>query len=333
MPSSSSLLLSASGAAPFGRPRRDDEDESSCEDVLLVPSKQKEDTTNTAEDKNSIHRRLWQQRLQQGNVDDVTKELLSSQSHSHDYSKSELDDMYTQLQQVVVLDGSSSACQDFLKKFNGKLVSLPHATTEWLQRQAPTEWGARVADFNENLYYAMQPQRGLSHLVMTEEEAQLCQALEDTLQRTLQTTTTLDYQGSFMTTESTNPQPAHVDFAWEILQQHHDDLTLGFFPLRHEGCFLQVWPRNDTAKIVPGTVVYIPYGQCLLLPSHTIHGGGFKSSNEGNLRFHLYIASHGSRLPQFQTNKYVEEFDKGRELAERYVNAPNMKLLEEVVFV
>ena len=89
------------------------------------------------------------------------------------------------------------------------------------------------------------------------------------------------------------------------------------------------------ANIVEGTVVYIPYGMMLIVPSDTIHGGGFKRGTGGNLRFHLYIAvdddggginddnAEGKRvgLLQHPMNKYTERYDRRRELSERFVDS------------
>lgn len=343
----SSLLLS-SPFAPLALERHyhHDDEESSCEDVTssltTLPKKKKDPSPSCSNDddqerrqKNALYQQLWKQRLSQSSE----SRSLSIQDLALEYpTPQDLETILTSLKQVVVLNPDDNKCQAFLTQFDGKLVSLSRDTTNWLEQHAPSHFSARVADFNDNLFYAMQPQRGLDHLVGTPEEQALCHEFEALLKETLQTST-LDYQGSYMTTESTNPQPAHVDFSWETLADRKDNLTVGFFPLTEQGCFLQVWPRNDDddfSKQVEGTVVFIPYGQCLILPSHTIHGGGFRSLRDGtlqgNLRFHLYMASHDSQLPTFQNNKYTEEFDKGRELADRYVNAPNMEVLEEVLF-
>jgi hypothetical protein len=46
-----------------------------------------------------------------------------------------------------------------------------------------------------------------------------------------------EYLGSFLSTESSCPQPPHVDYTWEILKEHEDQksLKLGFFPLTEDG--------------------------------------------------------------------------------------------------
>jgi hypothetical protein len=235
---------------------------------------------------------------------------------------------------IRILDGQDNG-DAFIKVFDGHLVDIQPQILEWMKNHTP-DFSARVADFNENLLFALQKCRGLKHLTASERDQQLLQELE----QTLQTTAVVgggnlgEYQGSYMTTDSTNPQPPHVDFRWEVLEESQDGLSLAFFPLTKDGCFLQVWPRNDNAtRVVEGTVVFIPYGKCLFLPSHTIHGGGFQSNNQGgNLRFHLYLANQGTKLPAFQNNRYTEATDCGRELCERYVNAPHMQELLDLVF-
>lgn len=231
---------------------------------------------------------------------------------------------YHALSSVAVLGKENSeATHRLLQDFQGYLMNVPVATIDWLYGHLPTTFHARVADFNNNLFYSMQEHRGLNHLVETDNDQHSLQILEDALKETLGCHS-VEYQASFMMTEETNPQPPHVDFTWEVLREYKSKLTLAFSPLTEDGCFLQIWPRNDTKTKVEGQVVYIPYGKCLLLPSDTIHGGGFKSCAEGNLRFHLYISVDESQLPSFQTNKYTEEYNKGLELANRYVHAPHM---------
>jgi hypothetical protein len=98
-------------------------------------------------------------------------------------------------------------------------------------------------------------------------------------------------------------------------------------------------PRSVVGtSIVEGTIVYIPYGKMLIVPSDTIHGGGFKRGVSGNLRFHLYIAGAMTRimtktmaseerrieLLQHTMKKYTERYDRTRELCERFVDSNGM---------
>ncbi|KAL3935718.1 MAG: hypothetical protein SGBAC_008819 [Bacillariaceae sp.] len=194
--------------------------------------------------------------------------------------------------------------QEWLAAFGGTLHDVPLSQVEAIHDKAPQEFTARVADFNENLMYAMQPERGLEHLGLSSTK------LQDLLQAQ-------EYLGSFLTTEHTIAQPPHVDYTWEILDIYSkEDLKVGFLPLTQDGMFLQVWPRDDTAKQVQGHLIFIPFGKLLELPAHTIHGGGFRTTDtnkglNGNLRFHLYIAKNKAHLPTHQTNKYTEATNKG----------------------
>lgn len=200
-----------------------------------------------------------------------------------------------------------------------------------------------VADFNDNLFYHMQQERGLGHFCGL--NSGNIQELEDLLQAN-------EYLGSFLTTKSSLPQPPHVDYPWEVLEKHAKDecLKIGFFPLTEEGMFLQIWPTvapsEDPSIKVEGQIIFIPHGKLLTIPASTIHGGGFRTTEfqegndpsgnggrNGNLRFHLYIATNGSSLPAHQTNKYTEPHDRTKELSRRYVDSKHMNVLLENFFV
>uniref|UniRef100_A0A7S4T7Z9 Uncharacterized protein n=1 Tax=Ditylum brightwellii TaxID=49249 RepID=A0A7S4T7Z9_9STRA len=232
-------------------------------------------------------------------------------------------DLIEALQKIIILNGDRQH-QSWLNDFNGTLYDLPEALIRHVKTQAPVQFSARVADFNDNLFYQMQSQKGLQHLGLAKLQNGLLEGQAN------------DALGSFLNTDSTVPQPPHVDYTWEILEEHGGELQLGFFPLTEEGMFLQVWPTQpphgaSLEKSIHGQIIYIPYGKLLVLPATTIHGGGFRTSANGNLRFHLYL-SH-SKLPDHQTNKYTEPNDKSRELSERYINAPYMEELLEHLFV
>jgi hypothetical protein len=81
--------------------------------------------------------------------------------------------------------------------------------------------------------------------------------------------------------------------------------------------FVLRYLRNDSAEQILGQIVYVPYGKLLILPAHTIHGGGYRTTpldagTNGNLRFHLYVARNQACLPVHQTNKYTEPNNKGK---------------------
>ena len=90
----------------------------------------------------------------------------------------------------------------------------------------------------------------------------------------------------------------------------------------------------------------------LIVPSDTIHGGGFKRGEGGNLRFHLYIEiledeevvaedrgveeknedANNIALLDHPMNKYTEKYDRRRELCERFVDANGLDKLLGVFF-
>ena len=183
----------------------------------------------------------------------------------------------------------------------------------------------------------MQEKRGFDHFGLDGDCNDGIQKLESFLNAN-------EYLGSFLSTESSNPQPAHVDYTYEILAEHEEQKTLqlGFFPLTEDGMFLQVWPTSHSRDLsipVEGEIIYIPYGKILLLPASTIHGGGFRTSTikdaglYGNLRFHLYVATNQSLLPLHQSNKYTEPHDKSKELSLRYVDSKHMQTLLDGFFI
>lgn len=288
-----------------------------------------ERTSAFADDKTQIGRHLWHDLLR--SRDDATASAANAL-------------LLQALQSVRILNCAQDH-QAWLEEHQGELYEVPLQLIHALAAKAPQRrLAARVADSNENLLYEMQSQRRL------EQELGVVEDLQSLVPSN-------EYVGSFLTTESTVPQPAHVDYSWEVLEGDCEGcLRLGFFPLTKEGMFLQVWPRKDfdgdqdaltKSMMIPGELIFIPHGSLLVLPASTIHGGGFRTTRKaslededdddhfhGNLRFHLYMArGNGSSLPTHQTNKYTEPHDKGRELCERYVNAPYMEILQQHLFV
>lgn len=263
---------------------------------------------------------------------------------------------------AFIIELNSTSCprvQSLLKAHNGYLVNVGSYLLEGLRNKAPQQLAARVGDYNENLFYEMQDtDKDISGIVMDDnggeqhynEKPSDEQLLQDEIERfeasicsSLQQNN-LTYRGSFMRTESTMYQPAHVDYEWQILQEYGKKLFLAFFPLTEEGAYLQLWQdeslKDDDKPIVEGTVVFIPYGKMLIVPSDTIHGGGFKRGSSGNLRFHLYIAleeeeirkENDITLLDHPMNKYTEKHDRRRELCERFVDAEGLEDLLGVYF-
>jgi hypothetical protein len=311
--------------------------------------------------------KLWKDRLDQGGKNVHASSATRTCAASPDSAVADRLFLDQALASVRMLDSSErQSNKDWLESFHGELHDVPTSLLERIKANAPQKFAARVADFNENLMYQMQTQHGLSHLGVEDQDLQALVPAHEHL-------------GSFLTTESTVPQPAHVDFPWKVLEDttistqggsKKTDLSLGFFPLTAEGMFLQVWPRQDDPCVseIPGHLVFIPLGKLLVLPASTIHGGGFRTTplyipaededfsssssssscfqqddnhttnftyqENGNLRFHLYMARGTThRLPTHQTNKYTEPHDKRRELCERYVDAPYMQVLQQHLFV
>ena len=238
---------------------------------------------------------------------------------------------------IVVMHEGSEKASALLHALQGKLCDVNPNVIKQLHHCAPKTFSAKVADFNDNLFYDMQDKGGLKSIFgsSTYEVNDFIEEGIEEFEMTLKAamgSSSLEYQGSFMKTESTIPQPAHVDFQWDLLNELKGDLFIGFFPLTKDGMFLQVWENGEQEEI-PGHIIYIPFGKLVVVPSNTIHGGGFKYGDEGNLRFHLYIASKEKGLPRFQTNRYTEENDKSKELCERFVDSPRLHYLIDSFFM
>jgi hypothetical protein len=250
----------------------------------------------------------------------------------------------------IILELNSTCCpkvKSLLDTYKGHLVDVGSCLLEGLRNTAPQQLAARVGDYNENLFYEMQDNdkdiRGIIDGDQHDDDDEQLQNDIDKFESSMKTSlqhTNLTYRGSFMRTESTIYQPAHVDYDYPILEQYGHKLFLAFFPLTEEGVYLQVWqePSEEDSiggDLIEGTVVFIPYGKMLMLPSETIHGGGFKRGVSGNLRFHLYIALEEEEVQREDNitlldhpmNKYTEKHDRRHELCERFVDADGLEEL------
>eukprot|EP00536_Pseudo-nitzschia_multiseries_P010450 jgi/Psemu1/25991/gm1.25991_g len=299
-------------------------------DLFLPPKISLDQSTSTDDDA----RALWKKILQKS----AKATTLAGDNNS---------DLFASLSSIVVLDDEVEK-EEWLNRFDGHLSDVSPELLRGLRQHAPDQYHmSTVADFNDNLCYRMQQERGLEHFPGL--NAGRVHELEKTLRAN-------EYLGSFLTTKSSIPQPAHVDYPWEVLEEHARDqsLKLGFFPLTNEGMFLQIWPTaspfQDRSVEVEGQIVFIPYGKLLIVPASTIHGGGFRTTplgqtaggnsnvngsngeTGGNLRFHLYIATKGASLPVHQTNKYTERGDKTKEMSRRYVDSKHMRVLLDSSF-
>ncbi|GAX27443.1 hypothetical protein FisN_23Hh093 [Fistulifera solaris] len=254
------------------------------------------------------------------------------------------------IRSIVILDDSiDDRVEQVLAEYNGKIVVVRRNLTEELYRLSPDRFHAHVADFNDNLSYCMQTTRGFpanpSMLTADEWEEEIALFEKDVKEKLK--SCHIEVQSSFLKTDKTVAQPAHVDYSWKVLSERADELWLAFFPLTSQGMILQLWPPHGSQ----GLLVFIPLGKMLLVPSDTIHGGGFRtfpihdlgtrdesyeseSANHthndecdkenvyvGNMRYHLYIATHGKSLPKFAQNVYTIKGDKRRELSQVCTNA------------
>lgn len=257
---------------------------------------------------------------------------------------------------VVALDSPSRPeVAAILRRHDARLV-LPVGgdLLQGLRGAAPDRLAARVGDYNENLMYEMRDGDLDVAGIIRSAGGRLgdevgdawnddVRDFETSLRRALGHDD-LRYRGSFMRTDTTIPQPAHVDYDYPILSEYGRRLYLAFFPLTEEGCYLQLWQdMEDRTVETEGTVVYIPRGKMLIVPSDTIHGGGFRRGPTGNLRFHLYIEllgggdadeeeEGGTRLLDRPVNRYTERHDRRRELCERYVDARGLDRLVGTFF-
>ena len=112
-------------------------------------------------------------------------------------------------------------------------------------------------------------------------------------------------------------QNPHYDFKKEVLDKNGENMYLGFTPLTEDGMFLQVWTEEGNGK-----VVYIPLGEFLILPSKTMHAGGFCSrALTGNLRLHFYFYLNNVPAEPHNTNVYSDSLG---EFHDRYHNSDGL---------
>lgn len=260
------------------------------------------------------------------------------------------------LQSIVILDETvDDRVKKMLTDYKGKVVNVRRNLTNELYMLSPDQFHAHVADFNDNLLYSMQTTRGFPanpNMLSPEEWEDELVRFEADVKQVL-CSRHIEVQSSFLKTDKTVAQPAHVDFSWNVLSERADELWLAFFPLTSQGMVLQLWSHDGSR----GLLVFIPLGKMLIVPSDTIHGGGFRtfpindlesrhqdvpndtdstdSSNDeyenetiytGNMRYHLYIATHSTSLPKFAQNVYTIKGDKRRELSQVCPNAPGINV-------
>jgi hypothetical protein len=132
--------------------------------------------------------------------------------------------------------------------------------------------------------------------------------------------------GALRSRPGTVPQRAHRDFTINTYKaQLPGQVYIGFMPITRDGMFLQVWNGPGEAKLI-----FIPYGNFLLLPGNTIHAGWMCTSvyhRNHRLHFYIIVSKEPHKLTQKEDlffenmNKYVdEESSDGKELFESHMN-------------
>jgi hypothetical protein len=214
-----------------------------------------------------------------------------------------LRDICESFKTIVIMDDQVDAARQVLEAFHGKLHDVSEALMKEMKTAMPDRPAAKVADFNENISYSMLYNRGLLGMfeaarggftadgdVVVEGgdggSLPVLQGLVNEFESTLQAavgSNKIQYQGSFLKTDETVPQPAHVDFTWEYLEEEEEceRLFIGFFPLTEEGMFLQFWENNEPKEAETGKVIYVPPGKLFIVPADTpVHGRRRRLQNE-----------------------------------------------------
>lgn len=163
----------------------------------------------------------------------------------------EVKELLKDLSSITIMDTKTDRnaikTKDILEKYNGKLYEeMNENLLKSLKQASPKNQNlyAHVADFNDNLLYAMQGDGdGLSNIIASSlsqsptnsssvpasleeqikyfEDVILKNAVSDgnslkTHEEKSESESEIEYRGSFMQTERTIPQPAHVDFDWKV---------------------------------------------------------------------------------------------------------------------
>jgi len=115
------------------------------------------------------------------------------------------------------------------------------------------------------------------------------------------------FQTSLISSDVHKPQGAHIDYDTDL--GYDKKYLVAFLPLTETGQFLQLWEKSNTGGQVRGEIVFIPRGQLVLVPGHTIHGGGFRAdirhdNIDAHMRLHFYVYP-GKQTNQIQQHKNV----------------------------
>lgn len=146
----------------------------------------------------------------------------------------------------------------------------------------------------------------------------------------------IQFYFSYLATKIEKPQPAHIDFDWEVVTKEecatrkrkrgvvngykHRVPFVAFFPLTKDGMTLEIWKARSSHQIgEEGELVHIPFGLMLLLRGDAVHAGGYMNGTEGDLRGHLYIYREGGEQHDTGTsNAYTIEVDGKRLVLSEY---------------
>lgn len=139
----------------------------------------------------------------------------------------------------------------------------------------------------------------------------------------------IQFYFSWLRSQKCRPQWPHIDYEWkDVLVDPSFVPFIAVMGLSEAGMHLQIWPNVAGDGIVPGRVVYIPYGSALLLRADVIHGGGLASDPNGNPRGHCYIhrtakrsALRGVPFPGAMQVKNLYVDQHGEKLADRHRHA------------
>ena len=122
------------------------------------------------------------------------------------------------------------------------------------------------------------------------------------------TTRDVAYQTSLLVSEVHHPQEAHVDY--DTSTDNPRKYMVAFLPLTETGQFLQFWTDGDTQN--HGEIVFFPMGQLVLVPGHTVHGGGFRADHRtdnanAHMRLHFYVYP-GTKECAFAKGKHKNDY-------------------------
>jgi hypothetical protein len=201
---------------------------------------------NDCEDEKATGRMLWNRILLQ--KEDKDDDEIAFNNNNEDHG-----DIFTALSSIRILDDvdndddpknkkANNNNEEWLDRLHGHLYSLSPGLLEELRNGAPNiDDMSTVADFNDNLLYHMQRDEESKRSILNNGSLLSPEHVEE-LRRILRCD---DCLGSYLTTKRSIPQPAHVDFAWEVLEQTIDDRVLSVDERWHVPTGMADNPRID----------------------------------------------------------------------------------------